>query len=84
MKKQKQIKKPQWEETKVYEVEDIDAITDEIAKTLMSIDPASENFNDAISDLAEKGAYPREAADIDILKKIAQKIAGFRRDHGRD
>jgi hypothetical protein len=84
MKKQKQIKKPQWEETKVYEVEDIDAITDEIAKTLLSIDPASESFNDAVSKLAEGGPYAKENTDIDILQKIAQKIAGFRRDHDRD
>jgi len=81
MKKQKQIKKPIWEETKVYEVEDIDAITDEIAKTLLSIDPASDGFNDAVNKLAERGAYPAESANNDILQKIAQKIAGYRKDN---
>lgn len=86
MKKQKRTKKqqPQWEDTKVYEVEDIDAITDEIAKTLLAIDPASDGFNDAVSKLSEQGMYPAESSNIDILQKIAQKIAGFRKDNGRD
>mgnify|MGYP003658481436 CR=1 FL=1 len=77
-KKQKQLKQPTWEEAKVYEVEDIDAITDEIAKTLLEIDPASGNFDDAVKKLSELGPHtygPESLTDSNIMQKIAQKIA---------